>query len=131
MVTELRRGKHVARVPGARRAFIMSAAECGSSRLSVEVDSTGYQRTMQRALNHVDKYRDEALMLGYDIDDTRNKSSDTGDRDQLPDRVLKAIKAINGANSCIFAVAATGRTPGDAQIAFGNFLIPLVAKDGS
>lgn len=130
-VTPLQRGKPVAKVPGARAAFIVKAVEGSSENLSTEVDAKGYLKTLQKAAEHVGKWPTEALLLVFDIDETLAESSDTGDRVPLPPHVLEALKKIHGARNRIFIMAATGRTSADAQVAFGNFQVPLVAKDGS
>jgi trehalose-6-phosphatase len=69
-------------------------------------------------------------LLAFDIDDTLANSSGTGDRQLLPAEVLEALQLLQS-DKKVYLMAATGRTPQDAQVLFGSFKIPLVARDGS
>lgn len=118
------RGRPAPWVPGVRRAFNMTAVEGGSSELSVKVNSTGYLGALQKALSRVGVYPNEAIIFGFDVDETIAHPPGTGNRVPLPDHVLKDIKQIHVANNRIFVMVATGRTPADAQVcsAISRFL---------
>jgi trehalose-6-phosphatase len=95
------------------------------------VDERDYVGLYEQAIECVREDTGTALLLAFDIDDTLAKSSGTGDRKLLPDGVLQALESIKGAGNKMFVMAATGRIPEDAQVSFGDFKLPLVARDGS
>lgn len=112
--------------PSRLAATVINAPSFGDGFLSAE----GYAASFEPALKLVKADNSVAILKVFDIDDTLNKSSGTGSRGQLPADVLDGLKALQAQDN-IFVMAATGRTPEDAQKAFGDFEVPLVARDGS
>jgi hydroxymethylpyrimidine pyrophosphatase-like HAD family hydrolase len=125
-----RRGRRVVSVPGVRHVNIMMWSS-KPSQSGKFLSDKNYVKTFGGALSHAGKHSDIAILLAFDIDETLAESSGTGSRTQLAAEVLDALETVHGASSQMFIMATTGRTPEDAQIAFGNFQIPLVTKDGS